>query len=341
MTAAPDRGDSQTDFIAAEIKALRKGRGLAVSDLDTRLGTRLRELATGQGTAGQGNGGQRNAGQGNGDPAQVRRALAGELAALAERLPAELRTAIMASLGLSAATRSMPFFGDRVSWLAEQLCRDRRTALRRIDDAERLLAEEIATELRRRRGRLAAAADGWYVDTFSAVLLLDGDTPEAVERRRIVATRPGLDEITVALDVPPDTGQRMSLAATVTSGGELVRADEPSRSRTQFLIRLPGPLQPGQAHEYEISVRVPSGERMRPYYIFVPERRCDSFELRVRFDRRHPPAWVRRVDGEPVRVFEEVRPGGEVVPVDATGEALASFASPVMHLGYGLQWQPG
>jgi hypothetical protein len=324
VTASPGRGDSQTDFIAAEIKALRKGRGLAASDLDTRLGTRLRELAA--------------ASPGPGDTAQIRRALAGELITLAERLPAELRTAIMASLALSAPTRSMPFFGDRVSWLAEQLRRDRRTALRRVDEAELLLAEEIATELRRRQGR-PAVGDGWYVDTFSAVVLLDGDTPEAFERRRIVATRPGLEEITTSLDVPPEAGQRMSLDAKVISGGELVRADEPSRSRTQFLIRLPEPLQPGQAHEYEISVRVSAPERMRPYYIFVPELRCDSFELRVRFDRRRVPAWVRRVDGEPVRVFEEIRPG-EPVPVDATGEAFASFANPLMHLGYGLQWEP-
>jgi hypothetical protein len=316
---------SETAAVAAEIKALRKGRGAAASDLDARLGPLLRELTVAA----------------DRDPAEVRLALVGELIAHAERLPAELRTAIMASLGLSAATRSMPFFGDRVSWLAAQLDRDRRTALRRVDEAERLLAEEIATELRRRRGRPVAAADGWYVEVFSAVLLLDGEAPEAVERRRIVATRPDLELITTSLDVPADPGQRrMSLDAKVTSGGELVRADEPSRSRTQFLIRLPEPLQPGQAHEYEISMRVPSGERMRPYYIFTAERRCDSFELRVRFDRRRLPAWVRRVDGEPVRVFEEVRPGGEHVAIDATGEAYARFVSPVMHLGYGLQWGP-
>jgi hypothetical protein len=316
---------SETAAVAAEIKALRKGRGAGASDLDGRLGPLLRELTVAA----------------DRDPAEVRLALVGELIAHAERLPAELRTAIMASLGLSAATRSMPFFGDRVSWLAAQLDRDRRTALRRVDEAERLLAEEIATELRRRRGQPVAAADGWYVEAFSAVLLLDGEAPEAVERRRIVATRPDLDQITTSLDVPADPGQqRMSLDAKVTSGGELVRADEPSRSRTQFLIKLPEPLQPGQAHEYEISIRAPSGERMRPYYIFTPERRCDSFELRVRFDRRRLPAWVRRVDGEPVRVFEEVRPGGERVAVDATGEACARFASPVMHLGYGLQWGP-
>ena len=326
MTASPDHGDTGTALIAAEIRALRKGRGIAASDLDSRLGPRLREL-TGDVP--------------DGDTAQVRRALAGELIRHAERLPGELRTAIMAALGLSAPTRAMPFFGDRVSWLAEQLCRDTRTALRRVDDAEQLLAEEIATELRRRRGRPALAADGWYVAAFSAVLLLDGETPEALERRRIVATRPGVDEITVSLDVPRDDGQqRMSLNATVTAGGELVRADEPSRSRTQWLIRLPEPLRQGQAHEYEIRVRVPSGERMRPYYVFTPERRCDSFDLRVRFDRRRLPGWVRRVDGEPVRVFEEIRPAGELVAIDGTGEACASFPGPVMHLGYGLQWEP-
>lgn len=323
--ATADHGNTGTALIVAEIKALRKGRALAASDLDTRLGPRLRELTSAADDS---------------DPAQVRRVLEVELITHAERLPAELRTAIMASLALATPTRSMPFFGDRLSWLADQLSRDRRTALRRVDHAERLLAEEIGAELRRRRGRPAAAADGWYVEKFSAVLLLDGEAPEAFERRRIVATRPGLDEITPSLDVPADAGQRrMTLDATVISGGELVRADEPSRSRTQFLIKLPAPLQPGQAHEYEMCVRVPPGERMRPYYIFTPERRCDAFELRVRFDRRRLPGWVRRVDGEPVRVFEEVRPAGEPVTIDGTGEARASFAGPAMHLGYGLQWE--
>jgi anti-sigma factor RsiW len=77
---------------------------------------------------------------------------------------------------------------------------------------------------------------------------------------------------------------------------------------------------------------------MRPYYALTPERRCDQFELRVRFDRRRPPAWVRRIEGEPVRVFEVLRPGGVTVPVDAAGEAHQSFQSLALHVGYGMQW---
>jgi hypothetical protein len=90
-----------------------------------------------------------------------------------------------------------------------------------------------------------------------------------------------------------------------------------------------------------MTIRVLPGEPIRPYYIFVPERRCDRFDLRVRFDRRRPPAWVRRVTGEDLRVyesFEGVPPPAEQVTVDGTGEATASFSRLRLRQGYGLQW---
>jgi WD40 repeat protein len=84
---------------------------------------------------------------------EIRRTLASELAAYASHLPEEPQAAVLASLALSEPTRSMLFFHDRVSWLALQLDRDPRTVLRRIGDAEKLLAEEITSELHRRRSR--------------------------------------------------------------------------------------------------------------------------------------------------------------------------------------------
>jgi hypothetical protein len=327
VTGPPAGGDSGTAQVKAELRRLRKGRGLGASDLDHRVGPLLHEFAgTATGT----------------DPGEVRRALSGALVTGAESLPDELRTAVLASLGLLPEVRFMPHFGDRVSWLAARLGRDARTAQRRVDAGEQLLAELISA--RRHRGGCGAARDdGWYLESFAAVLLMDGEAPEAVERRRIVATRPDLAEITVALDVPrrPDQS-RMSVEATVVYGGSLERREEPSRSRTHFVIRLPARLEPGETHAFEIRLRVPAGERMRPHYVFTPERRCDEFDLRVRFDPRRLPAWVRRVDGETVRMFDDdtagAPPAGDVA-IDASGEARVRFTAPSMYLGYGLQWQ--
>jgi hypothetical protein len=324
VTSTPERGGLPgLAEIAAEIQALRKNRAFS-GDVSEKIGPVLLELA-------------------GGDFRKANERLGRELRALAGRLTEEMRTAILAALALHQDTRGMTTYSQRKRWLANtKLDRGDRTAERRIEEAQRLLAQEIATELERRRGQSDAADDGWYIDHFSAVLLLDGDSPEAIEQRRIVATRHHLTEITIVLDTPRESGQRrLGLKADVTSGGKLVRAEELSRNRTRYIVRLPRPLQPDETHEYEMHIWVAPDEPMRDYYVFRPERRCDGFDLRVRFDRRNPPAWVRQVVGEDVHVYypyEGAPRPAERVPVDGTGEARASFPRPRQHLGYGLQW---
>ena len=324
MTSSPERGGLPgLAEIAAELQALRKNRAFS-GDVSEKMGPVLLELA-------------------GGDSRKANEKLGRELRALAGRLTDEMRTAILAALALHEDTRGMTTYSRRKRWLADtKLARGDRTAERRIDEAQRLLAQEIAAEIERRRGQSDPDDDGWYIDHFSAVFMLDGDAPEALERRRIVATRHHLTEIAIVLDTPRESGQRrLGLKADVTSGGTLLRAEELSRNRTRYIIGLPRPLQPDQAHEYEMHIRVAPDEPMRDYYVFRPERRCDGFDLRVRFDRRHPPHWVRQVTGEDVHVYypyEGVPAPFEQVPVDPTGEARAAFPRPRPHLGYGLQW---
>ena len=324
MTSSPERGGLPgLAEIAAELQALRKNRAFS-GDVSEKMGPVLLELA-------------------GGDSRKANERLGRELRALAGRLTDEMRTAILAALALHEDTRGMTTYSRRKRWLADtKLARGDRTAERRIDEAQRLLAQEVAAELERRRGQSDPDDDGWYIDHFSAVFMLDGDAPEALERRRIVATRHHLTEIAIVLDTPRESGQRrLGLQADVTSGGTLLRAEELSRNRTRYIIGLPGPLQPGEIHEYEMHIRVAADEPMRDYYVFRPEHRCESFDLRVRFDRRNPPDWVRQVVGEDVHVYypyEGVPAAAERVPVDATGEARASFTRLRQHLGYGLQW---
>jgi hypothetical protein len=137
------QGDSSlnTQAIAAEIRALRKGRAVDSTDLATRIGPCLRDLVSGA------------------EPAALRRELAAALATCARRLPADLGRAIMASLALSTETKGLAHFSDRMAWLAGELGFGYRTALRRVEAAERLLAEEIGLELRRRQERPAGGAE--------------------------------------------------------------------------------------------------------------------------------------------------------------------------------------
>lgn len=321
MTFSQD--DAPTSQIAAEIRQLRKGRGIRARDLEQRIGLSLRELA----------------GESRGDVSELRRSLASELSNSAAKLPGDLNVAVLASLGLLDETKQMEHFGDRVTWLAERVARNERTVLRRIDDAEALLAEEVSTELRSRRGRVVSTAAGWYLDEFRTVLRLDTPTPESHERRRIVSTKAGLSEVMAWLDVPRDTDQpRMNLHADVLVGGRLVRRADPVGHRHAYFIELPEPLAAGEMHEYELILRVPPDEPMRSHYIFTPEYQCNVFDLTVRFDLTRPPAWIRVVLGETVRMFDPAHPG-EPVSLNGAGEAHVRFENPVLYLGYGLQWQ--
>jgi len=326
--ADPQAGPSLTELVVAELRALRKGRALQAGDLDRRIGGQLRELATGASTPVKA------------DAATTRRRLAAELESRMSLLSEEACIAIRASLGLSGQTRQMRLFSDRVSWLANQIDRQYRSALRRIEHAEQLLAEEIALELHRRRSQAVTAPQGWYLDEFRVVLRLDTPAPQSLEHRRIIATRAGLQEIMAWVDVPGDgPGRRGPKAsAEVLYGGRLVKREQPSPGRFQFVVRLPAALQPGDHHEYGLAMSMPEGEPIRPHAIFVPECVCRTFDLTVRFGAGHLPAWIRRVDGEPVRVFDAARPPERRIIPDESGEVHARFTHPELNLGYGLQW---
>ena len=312
-----------TKRVADEIRLLRKGRGLQAGDLDSRLGPLMRELA------------------GSGDAAARRQALVAEISGCSAQLVADYRAAVEMSLGLSTETVQEPYFNGRVSLLARQIDRDPRTALRRIDQAERRLAELVATELRRRRGRTAEAPNGWYLEEFRALLRLDTPVVEAHEVRRIASTRENLTEVMAWFDVPRDPGQPgADPQAEILYGGRLIRREQPACNRFQLLVQLPRPLQPGEECQYGLILRMPREMMARPHYILTPECQCNNFDLTVRFDPDRLPAWVRRVDGETVRMFEHPHPTEFLVHPDAVGEVHQDFHDLTMYLGYGMQWEP-
>lgn len=322
MTADAGDNSGQIAQIMEELQVLHRRAGIQAHDLEQRLGSHLLELA-------------------GPDPVTRRQVLAAQLNSCALGLRQnEMILAVTASLALQGQPAGLPLFRDRVNWLAERIDRDYRTALRRIQAGEQLLAEVIAMELQQRRNRVPATPSGWYLRGLRTLLRLDTPTPESIEHRQIVSTVPGLTEVKAWMDMPRSPGQPPpDPAVEVLYGGRLTRREHPNGSRYQFFIQLPRPLAETEEHEYGLITRVRPGAVMRSHYLVVPECRCDALQMTVRFPADRRPGWVRRVDGETVRTFDDPQPTQDLMEPDQAGEVHTRFSHLTMHLGYGIQWE--
>ncbi|WJK40686.1 hypothetical protein O7608_30610 [Solwaraspora sp. WMMA2056] len=312
--------------IKSELRALRAGRGVSAANLSGRIGDHLRALC-GTGGAGRAD-----------DPAQLRERVVAELNGQARQLPDDMALAARVALGLHPQAQETHFRG-RVAWLARQLGREDRTALRRINEAEELLAEAIGRELGRRSAQPAGA--GWHVDRLRVLVRLDTPTMEAYEERRIVADHDGLDQITLGMSLPcPPGSTGLDIEAGVHWGGRTIRHERPLPQRSQLVVGLPRPLAAGESCDFCVVTRLGPSQVAYPHYVLTATRRCRRFELRVRFDPDRMPSWVRRVTGEPVRLLDSPQPGRELIQPDAVSEVYAEFDEPELYLAYGVQWFP-
>ena len=313
--------------LASELKGLRKGRGVYSADLASRAGPALREVCGIVDDDG---------------PAMIREKLVDRLDDLAKKLPEELGVAVVASIAVHPDARQL-LLQDRVQWLAAYLRRDLRTARRRIDEGIERLAEVAAAPPGRAPQVPEQAADGWYIEEFSALLRMDQASPEAIERRRIVAERTGLDEIGLAMTLPRDHGDvtdSHDIFVEVLYGGRLMRKSQESDSRFRFVLELPTPLRVGDRHEYALLLRLPADQPMRSHYVFTPARRCDLFDLRVRFDQSRLPQRLWLVTAAFHREVDEAQPTATILTVDKAGEIHVQFHKLAPGFGYGVQWLP-
>ncbi|WP_233223497.1 hypothetical protein [Amycolatopsis sp. CA-128772] len=315
--------DEHTLPFVRELNELRRGRGLDAADLHQRIGPCLRAACA-----------ITEADQ----PAAARHKLVLRLTELCGRLPADLRLAALAALGLHEEAAG-EFLDRRISWLATVLDRDPRTARRRIDLAFRRLDELLgAPAPRGDRHPLA----GWYVESMKAIVRLDRDPPDLREERRIVAETDELDELILPFSVPAEPGSDAvpGITADALFGGEVVETRPVSASHAQFVLRLPSPLRLGQRHEYGIRF-TPRRAELRPYYVMTPLRRCEELSVRVRFDRAAPPSRVWRLNGVPGRVVDDGVDSGDALAVNRVGEVGLEFHDLHQGLSYGLQWSFG
>jgi hypothetical protein len=121
----------------------------------------------------------------------------------------------------------------------------------------------------------------------------------------------------------------------VFHGGILV--PRPGR-RFAYTLRLPEPLQLGQAHEFTLRARLGREQHTRPWFVCVMEHPCALLDLRVRFDRRRVPGRVTAVEHVQPRDFMSVV-GGLVVHADASGEVQTTFTDLAPGMAYGVRWE--
>jgi hypothetical protein len=310
--------------LADELKTLRKGRGLQAPKLGDQVGPMLRELC------GVG---------GNDSSATIREKLSRRLRNLADSLPDDLRLAVTIALALHPDTQQQ-FLQDRVQFLADLQKRDVRTIRRRIDEGFDLLAE-IAAKPAGTQG--SGTGLGWYIHSMEAILRMDKSTPESFERRTIVAEEEGLDTIQAMITLPRDrqyTGDEQHLNPELYFGATLLDAHRRTENRFAFELGLPEPLSIGDRHEYGLLLRVPDDQPMRTHYVFFPDRRCEQFRLRIRFDPKRAPSTIWRVSEVFHRDVDDNRPTDDLLTVDQVGEVNLSFQHLLPGHGYGAQWLP-
>ncbi|MGW6932229.1 hypothetical protein ACWGE0_19390 [Lentzea sp. NPDC054927] len=307
-----------------ELRTLCRGRGVQTPGIDLHVGPALRQVCGVVETDGA---------------EAVRTKLRDWVTNAARGFPVEVRSAVLAPLGLHEEAQ-FRFLNERIEWLAKQQDRGARTVRRRMEAGLQRLVE-VALQPAPSTAHVAPS-ELWHVKEFDALLKLDGPTPACTERRTVVADTDGVNEIAWSITIPSPTpdGAPGDLDVEVLHGVELIGHERPSPRRFLMKLRLPRPLNTGQTHQFALEVRVPRGQSMRPTYVFWPERMCESFRLRVRFDRDDLPDSVWRVEEALARDTDDLTPWPRKLPVDEIGEIDVSFPHPRQGRGYGVQWSP-
>lgn len=278
---------------------------------------------------------RRMAGIEPGDNAEdIRKRLIGFLEDLAAGLPEDLRTAFAAALALREDVR-FRFLEERMQWLADWLQRDVRTARRRTDEAIKLV------------GATASSSPGeggdyrdWHLARLRARLLLDRAEPLAIEERTVIAACDDLAEISIATSIPVPPGARAQGHAAevkVLHGGTLMASTWPTATYLRYTVRLPRPLRRGQSHEFGISIATPRGQPFNPRYAIQPLRRCDEFDLWIRF-YAGPERRVWRIAGLPRGMVDDFADPDALVRPDAAGDIHLRYQHLKLGMVYGARW---
>jgi hypothetical protein len=312
---------ARDDQLVADLKTLRKGRGILASAIGSRVGPALRRAS--------GTNGLEHA-------ADVRRRLADRLWSWAMELPEDLRLAVLAAFALDHADQ-LPLYKDRVRLVAERLNRDERTARRRIDEGiERLAEVAIANSV---PAGFAEPTSSWHTEELRVCLALDQPAPEAFEFRRIVADHDRIEHVDLALTASGPAHSE-DLEIDVFHGGRVASRATAATDRHGFRLALPKALRRHESHQIGLRFRYRKDRLMEPHYVCVPRDRCGEFDLRVRFDLNQLPSRIWRLVNAFQRDVDDPEPRGEALPLDRAGEIHTQFHELTPGLAYGIRWHP-
>jgi len=314
--------------LRAEFRALCRGWGVQRSGLRDAVGDAIRRWADVPNAA---------------SDADVRSRITRALGRIPDQeLPEAHRMLVRVALALDPDCR-FSTLRNRTETVATRLTVSPRTARRRIEDAFDRLAHAAITAVGPEDPD-PHPDTGWVVESMGALVRLDCEHPEVIERRTIVATAATVHRISARFSLPREPGvlgEGRSVSAQVLYGARITEQNRDGMGHFRYVLDLPYPLRRGQEHQYTIVYRVLDGLPIRNYYAMVPHTACTIFDVRVRFALDRAPEVVWRIDRVHHRVLADpIEPGEPTLDPDGAGEVGASFADLRPAFGYGIGWIP-
>jgi hypothetical protein len=322
--AQNDEVPSAAEELLAELKRVRRGRGLAGAAENRTIGPRLGNLCKID----------------DGDSAErVLAKLTHRVSTLLSGLSEQDSIAVAAALGIGSEFGRDDVLGQRINSLSAKLHVDDRTARRRIDVALARFAD-FATDSAKPISLDDSARRGWHARSVRAVVLIGRGGVEVLELRTVVSETLELRRIYLGFSTPsPDggaTSPQSRLEIDALYGGDIVERKIETSARTGFALEFPRPLKIGEAYEYGVRFRLPSGAEFLPYYVLVPWVVCEEFDLRVKFETI--PAKVELLSGVLQADTHDSVLDAPAIEIDTLGEVRAKFKQLQPGMAYGVRW---
>jgi hypothetical protein len=308
--------------IAADLDSFHRGRGIHADDFATRVGPHLAQVVFADS---------------NPEPTYGRDLLKRWFLAASQELPPDLRAVFLAASGM---TQPGPRLTDRLGALSRSTGLANRTLVRRLRQADALVAAKLDALSYVSEDDNPFARRGWYVERLESTAYLDEERPRFVGVREVLCTIDGLEQICESLSVPRPPGDTspVDLIVAATEGCEVDSLTRVSPSTWQVALGLPRPLAVGERHRLGVSIAMPSRAFVKPYNAFVPVRRTRSFAAVVHLPTDGSVTGAWRLDGVPPAAMEDGVPIGDSFDLPASEPLAAEWTTVRRGLGYGIGW---
>ena len=307
------------ETLRAELRVLRRGRGVRRPKPDRWIGPELRELV--------------ESAQGPATGEDLRTNLIAQLRKATTVLTKDQVILYQAALG---ATDLEGLLTDRLARMEKHFGRDYRTLQRWLSDCDELVAARLLHDEQMRQAEDQVMRRGWTLIQFSSHLLLNLPRPEYRATRTIQVTS---SELTVVSDVfsMPEPGPGQLLEVEAGRGCTLREVEQLSSSMWRAHLELPRPLHKGETWELSNTVRVSSPRQVPPYVVLAPARPCAAFRVRVDVGDSGATDFAK-LDGVPLPMVQDPLLSGTPLEL-RDGTVTYTQTDLQTGLAYGLRWR--